>query len=84
MFDVRDLVAFRTTAMAFRLAETYAATAFLPAPARTARARAAEAAGRAFAAPATAGNRPPAATRYPRIYPRVALVPPRSTERRVR
>jgi hypothetical protein len=77
MFDVRDLAAFRTTVMAFRQAEAYAATAFLPVPAGTARACAAEAAGRAFAAPVTVGNRSRPAARQAVI----AAGPSRSVER---
>jgi hypothetical protein len=76
--DIRDLDAFRTTVAAFRWAESCAGTAFLPRRAVPAGASAAEAAGRAFAAPATAGRRSRPADR---AAVRAAAAPSRSAGR---
>jgi hypothetical protein len=77
MFDIRDLDAFRTTVAAFRWAESCAETALLPRRV-AAGASAAEAAGRAFAAPAAARRRSRPAER---TAVRAAAAPSRSAGR---
>lgn len=58
MFDVRDLAAFRTTALAFDRVEELSASTFLPRPVEpTAKQRAARTAGRFFVAPAKDSRR---------------------------